>query len=95
MRYTQSYESPDEHSVFPFNITSLTDDRGQTQFFNTLIANLFERGTSPCKAEFPEIKIKRQIVDHYLKRICNLIQKYGIYTIELSTPSKFQGKYVI
>ena len=43
----------------------------------------------------PEIKIKRQIIDHYLKGICNLTKQYGIYTIELSTASKFHGKYVI
>ena len=95
MSHTQSNESPDEHSVFPSIIFSLTDDRGQTQFCKNLIANLFEQGTIPCKAEFPEIKIKRQTVDHYLRGICNLTQQYGIYTIELSTPSKFHGKYVI
>ena len=75
MSYTQSDESPDEHSIFPFIITSVTDDGGQTQFFNLLIANLFKQRTSPCKAEFPEIKIKRQIVDHYLKERCNLTQQ--------------------
>ena len=89
MSHTQSDESADEHNVFPLIITLLTDYRGQTQFCNNLIANLFEQGISPCRAEF-----KRQIVDHYLKGIYNLIQQYGIYTIELSTPSKFHGKYV-
>ena len=95
MSHTQSDENPDEHSLFPFIITLLTDDRGQTQFCNNLIANLFEQGIIPCKTEFPEIKIKRQIVDHYLKGICNLTQQYGICTIELSTPSKIHGRYVI
>ena len=95
MNHNQSNENPDEHFVFPFIITSLTDDRGQTQFCNNLIANIFEKRISPCKAEFPEMKIKRQIVDHYLKGICNLTQQYGIYIIEFSTPSKFNGKYVI
>ena len=65
MSHTQSDESPDENSVFPFLINSLTDDRVQIQFCNNLIANLFEQGISPCKAEFPEIKVKRQIVDHF------------------------------
>ena len=64
MSQSPSDESPDEDSVFPFIITSLTEDRGQTQFCHNLIANIFEQGISPCKAEFPEIKIKRQIVDH-------------------------------
>ena len=92
MSQSQSDESPDENSIFPFLINSLTDDRGQVQFCINLIANLFEQRFSPCKAEFPEIKIKRQIVDKYLKGICNLTQQYGIYTIELSTASKFHGK---
>ena len=58
MSHTQSDESPDENSVFPFLITSLTDDTGQKHFCNNLIANLFKHGISPCKAEFPEIKVK-------------------------------------
>ena len=95
MSHTQSDESPDEYSVFPFIITLLTDDRGQTQFCNNLIANLLKHGISQCKAELHEIKIKRQTVDHYSKRICNLTQQYGVYAIELSTPRKFHGKYVI
>ena len=50
---------------------------------------------SPCKAEFSDIKIKRQIIEDYLKDICNLTQQYGIYTIEFSTPLTIHGKYVI
>ena len=95
MSQSPSDESPDEDTVFPFIIISLTEDRGQTQFCHNLIANKFEQGISPCKAEFPEIKIKRQIVDHYIKTICNLTQQYGIYTIALSTTRNFHGKYVI
>ena len=59
-----------------------------------LIANVFEQGISPCKAEFPEVKIKRQIIDHYLKGICNLTQPYGIYNIEISTESRYHSKHV-
>ena len=95
MSQSPSDESPDEDSVFPFIIISLTEDRGQIQFCHNLIANIFEQGNSPCKAEFPEIKIKRQVVDHYIKGICNLTQQNEIYTIELSTTSTFHGKYVI
>ena len=95
MSQSQSNESPDENSVFPFLINSLIYDRGQVQFCKNLIVKLFEQGIIPCKAEFPEIKTKRQIVDQYLKRICNLIQQYGIFTMELSTASNFHGKYVI
>ena len=92
---SQNEESEDENSISSFIIASLTDDRGQTKFCQTLIANLFERGISPCKAEFPEVKIKRQIIDHYLKGICNLTQQYGIYTIEIQSPSNLHGKYLI
>ena len=56
---------------------------------------MFEPGISPCKAEFPEVKIKRQIIEHYLKDICNLTQQFGIYTIEFSTPNTAHRKYVI
>ena len=94
MSHTQSDESPDEEAVFPFLIDSL-DDRGQTRFFKKLLGNLFEPGISPCKAEFPDAKIKRQIKEHYLKDICNLTQQYGIYTIEVSTPRTAHNKYVI
>ena len=95
MSISTSEESPDEDSVFPFIIILLTDDRGQTQFCHNLIANLFEQGINPCKAEFAETKIKRQIVDHYIKGICNLPQQYGIYTLELKSKRIFHGKYVI
>ena len=94
MSHTQSDESPDEEAVFPFLIDSL-DDRGQTRFCKNLLVNLFEPGISPCKAEFPDVKIKRQIIEHYLKDICNLTQQYGIYTIEFSTPNTAHRKYVI
>ena len=56
---------------------------------------IFEPGISPCKAKFPDVKIKRQIIEHYLKDICNLTQQYGIYTIEFSTPNPNHRKYVI
>ena len=94
MSHTQSDESPDEEAVFPFLIDSL-NDRGQTRFCKNLLVNLFEPGISPCKAEFPDVKIKRQIIEHYLKDICNLTQQYGIYTIEFSTPGTAHNKYVI
>ena len=56
---------------------------------------MFEPGISPCKSEVPDIKIKRQFIEHYLKEICNLTQQYGIYTIEISTPRTSHNKYVI
>ena len=94
MSHTQSDESPDEEAVFPFLIDSL-DDRGQTRFCKNLLVNLFEPGISPCKAEFPDVKIKRKIIEHYLKDICNLTRQYGIHNIEFSTPNTAHRKYVI
>ena len=90
---SQNEESKNENSTLAFLINSLTDDRRQTQLGLNLIANLFDKGISPCTAEFPEVQIKRQIIDHYLKGICNLTQQYGIYTIEIHSPSKFHGRY--
>ena len=87
-------QSPDEESVFPFLKDSL-HDRAQTRFCKNLLVNLFEPVISPCKAEFPDVKIKRQIVEHYLKDICNLTQQYGTYTIEFSTPRTAHNKYEI
>ena len=60
-----------------------------------MLVNLFEPGISPCKAEFADVKIKRQIVEHYLKDICDLTKQYGIYTIEFSTPNTAHRNYVI
>ena len=94
MSHTQSDESPDDEAVFAFLIDSL-DDRGQHYFCKNLLVNLFEPGISPCKEKFPDVKIKRQIIEHYLKDICNLLQQYGIYTIEFSTPNTAHRKYVI
>ena len=37
--------------------------RGQTEFCQKLIANLFEKGESPCTKEFADLKTKRQRLD--------------------------------
>ena len=95
MSQSPSDESPDENSVFFFIIKSITEDRGQRKFCTNFIANEIEQGISSCKAELPEVKIKRQTIDHYLKGICNLTQPYGIYTIEFSTESQYHSKHVI
>ena len=42
MSQSPSDESPDEDSVFPFIINCLTENRGQIQICNNLIANIFE-----------------------------------------------------
>ena len=92
--HTPGEESPDDDDIFPF-IVDATTDRGQHIFCKNLLLNLFEPGISPCQTEFPDVKIKRQIIDHYLKDICNLTQQYGIYSIEFSSPNQNHSKYVI
>ena len=92
--HTPGEESPDDDDIFPF-IVDATTDRGQHIFCKNLLLNLFETGISPCKTEFPDVKIKRQIIDHYLKDICNLTQQYGIYSIEFSSPNQNHSKYII
>ena len=92
--HTPGEESPDDDDIFPF-IVDATTDRGQHIFCKNLLLNVFEPGISPCKTEFPDVKIKRQIIDHYLKDICNLTQQYGIYSIEFSSPNQNHSKYVI
>ena len=92
MSNTQSEESLDYEHAFPFIIDSEID-RGQTKFCKNLLINLFESGISPCKIEFPDVKIKRQLIDHYLKDISKITQQYGIYTIGICTPRN--DKYVI
>ena len=92
--HTPSDDSPDDDDIYPF-LVDAPDNRGQHDLCKNFLLNLFEPGISPCKAEFPDVKIKRQIIDHYLKDICNLTQQYGIYTIEFSSPNPNHRKYVI
>ena len=56
--------------------------RGQTEFCQKLIANLFEKGESPRTKEFADLKTKRQRLDPYLKGLCSITSQYRIYTIE-------------
>ena len=60
-------EDNPENSVLPFLISPLVEPRGQIDFCQNLIANLFKKGESPCTKEFPDVKIKRKLLDHYLK----------------------------
>ena len=88
-------EDNPENSVLPFLISPLTEARGQVQCCQNLIANLFEKGESPCTREFSDGKIKRQLLDHYLKGICSLTSQYGIYTKEIRSPNAFHDRYLI
>ena len=92
--HTPNEDSPDDDDIYPF-LVDAPDNRGQHDLCKNFLLNLFEPGISPCKAEFPDVKIKRQIIDHYLKYICNLTQQYGIYSIEFSTPNPNHRRYVI
>ena len=42
-----------------------------------------KKRNSQCKQEFPEVRIKRQILDHYLKATCKITLYYGIFSIEI------------
>ena len=54
----QKEENQEKNSILPFFVNPLTEDRGQITFCQNLIANLLEKGDSPCKREFPEVKSK-------------------------------------
>ena len=92
MSYNQSEESLDYEHAFPFIIDS-ENDRGQIKLCKNLLIILIEPVISPCKTKLPDVKIKRQIIDHYLKDISKITQQYGIYTIGICTPRN--DKYVI
>ena len=92
--HTPGDETPDDDEIFPFIVDADTD-RGQHIFCQNLLVNLFEPGITPCKTEFPDVKIKRQIIDHYLKDICNITQQYGIYSIEFTSPNHNNRTYTI
>ena len=88
-------EDNSENSVLPFLISPLSEPRGQIEFCKNLIANLYEKGESPCTKEIPDVKSKRQLLDHYLKGICSLTSHFGIYTIEIKSPNAFHNRYLI
>ena len=69
-------EDNPENSVTPFFISLLTEPRGQIEFRQNVIAKLFKNGKNPCTKEFPDVKIKREVLDHYLKGIWSLTSQY-------------------
>ena len=76
-----------DNSILSFFIKAQNDpSRGQVQFCYNLIAKFFEKRISPCKQEFPEVQVKRQILDHYLRYICYITSHYGIFTIKTASP---------
>ena len=81
--------------VLPFLISPLSEPRGQKEFCKNLIANLFEKGENPCTEKLPDVKMKRQLLDHYLKGICSLTSNFGIYTKEIISPNTSHIRYLI
>ena len=49
-------EDNSENSVLSLLISPRSEPRGKIEFCKNLIANLFEKGESPCTKEFPEVK---------------------------------------
>ena len=88
-------EDNSKNSETPVLVHPLTEARGQVQFCQKLIANLFEKGESSSTRDFPDVKIKRQLLDHYTKGICSLTSQFGIYTIEIKSPNAFHDRYLI
>ena len=88
-------EDNPKNSVLPFLIHTLTEARGQVPFCQNLTANFFEKIESPCRREIPDVKNKRQFLDHYFKGICSLTSQYGIYRIEIKSPNDFHDRYLI
>ena len=85
----------EENSLNPFLISPLSEPRGRIEFCKNLVANLFEKGESPCTKKFPDVKIKRHFLDHYMKGICSLASVFGIYTIEIISPNASHNRYLI
>ena len=58
------------------------------------------KGNSPCKQEFPEVKNKRQIGDHYLLVISIITSHYGIFILKFchhkhnKTPHRIQTEVI-
>ena len=82
----------DDYSILPIFMKPQNDPfRWQVQFCCNLIANWI----SPCKQEFPEVQIKRQILDQYLKDIYNITSHYGVFTIKIASPKPNHKKHQI
>ena len=45
--------------------------------------------------KLPDVKIKRQRLDLYIKGMCNLISCFGIYTKTIRSPNAFHNGYLI
>ena len=83
-----------EKTILPFFIHPQVDlARGQVPFCHKSIVNFFEKRKSPCTQKFLEVKIKRQIHDHYL--ICKITLFNVIFTIKIISRNPDHEKYQI
>ena len=80
-------ENFDDGSILPFVIHRQGDPtRRQPTICCVQIANLIKKGNIPCKQGFTEIKIRRQVFDHYLPGVSNITSHCGIFTTEILPP---------
>ena len=69
--------------LFFFVIQPQSDPaRGQVKLRHKLIANWFKKGKNPCKQEFHDKKLGKQILDYYLTDISNITSCYWTFNIE-------------
>ena len=54
---------------------------------HNLHVNLFQKFKRLCKKDFPEINIRRQLLDYFLPGIINITSDYGIIIIETLPPN--------
>ena len=57
--------------------------REQVQFCRKFIISFFQKRNTPCKQEFSEVKIRRQVLDPHLPGTSKLTSFYGIFTIKI------------
>ena len=76
-----------DDSILLFIINPKNDwSRGPVLFCFNLLVICFQKRNTPCKKEFPEVKIRRQVLDHYLARKSNIASHYDILIIENVPP---------
>ena len=89
-------ENFDDDSIRFFVIHPQSDRAlGQMHCCHNSIASFFEKRNSPFKQEIPEIKTKKQTLDHYIKSICIITSYYGIFTIKKVPPQPNQTTHQI
>ena len=76
----------DDNSMLPFFKKPQNDPaRGHAQFCYILIVNLFIYLKREIAHENKKFLIS-EILNHYLKGMCNITSYYGIFTVEIVSP---------